>query len=51
MWIVSNWSGDARGLDGQALRWVTVRDLADEDILEADQPIIEALIERGRSKA
>jgi 8-oxo-dGTP diphosphatase len=51
MWIVSNWSGDARGLDGQALRWVTVRDLADEDILEADQPIIEALIERERSRA
>jgi hypothetical protein len=28
-----------------------VRDLADEDILEADQPIIEALIERERSRA
>jgi 8-oxo-dGTP diphosphatase len=48
MWIVSNWSGDARGLDGQSLRWVRVRDLADEDILEADQPIIEALVERSR---
>ena len=44
MWIVSSWSGEARGLEGQALKWVDVPALPAEDILEADRPIIEALL-------
>ena len=48
MWIVAAWSGDVRGLDGQALKWVEPARLRDEDILEADQPIVEALTERCR---
>jgi 8-oxo-dGTP diphosphatase len=48
MWVVSKWTGEARGLDGQALRWVEVRDLDGADILEADRPIIEALRTRFR---
>ena len=44
MWIVSSWSGEARGLEGQALKWVDVPALPGEDILEADRPIIEALL-------
>ena len=44
MWIVTAWSGQAEGLDGQALRWVPVPALSTEDILEADQPIIDALL-------
>ena len=44
MWIVTAWSGQAKGLDGQALRWVPVPALSAEDILEADQPIIDALL-------
>lgn len=44
MWIVTAWSGQAEGLDGQALRWVPVPALSAEDILEADQPIIDALL-------
>jgi 8-oxo-dGTP diphosphatase len=46
MWIVSEWSGVPAGLDGQALRWVEPARLPHEDILEADQPIVEALIIR-----
>jgi 8-oxo-dGTP diphosphatase len=44
MWVVSSWSGEARGLEGQALKWVDVPALPAEDILEADRPIIEALL-------
>ena len=47
MWIVTDWSGEPRGLDGQALRWVEPARLDEEDILEADQPIVAALARRG----
>ena len=43
MWIVERWSGAPRGLDGQELRWVAPARLGDEDLLEADQPFVEAL--------
>ena len=46
MWIVTAWSGEPRGLDGQALKWVAPGRLHDEDILEADQPIVAALARR-----
>ena len=46
MWVVTAWSGEPRGLDDQALKWVPPADLRGEDILEADQPIIEALNSR-----
>ena len=46
MWIVAAWSGAPAGLDGQALKWVEPARLAGEDILEADQPIVAALINR-----
>lgn len=48
MWIVTSWSGEVRGLDGQALKWVAPDRLHEEDILEADQPIVEALARRFR---
>jgi 8-oxo-dGTP diphosphatase len=48
MWVVTEWSGEPRGLDGQAIKWVHLQGLSGEDILEADQPIIEALLARGR---
>jgi 8-oxo-dGTP diphosphatase len=44
MWIVGAWSGEPRSLDGQALKWVDPARLGDEDILEADQPIVAALM-------
>ena len=47
MWIVSLWTGEPRGLEGQALKWVDVQRLSGEDILEADAPIVAALVSLG----
>lgn len=47
MWLVADWSGVPRGLDGQALKWVEPARLPGEDILEADQPIVALLVARG----
>ena len=44
LWIVSAWSGEPQGLDGQAFKWVAPDRLHEEDILEADRPMIEALV-------
>jgi 8-oxo-dGTP diphosphatase len=49
MWIVDDYAGEPRGLDGQRLKWVAPMELADEDVLEADRPFIEALQGRPRS--
>lgn len=43
MWIVESFTGCVSPLDGQRLKWVSPGQLRDEDILEADQPFIEAL--------
>jgi len=43
LWVVSEWSGEPQGLDGQALRWVAPGRLHEEDILEADAPMVAAL--------
>jgi 8-oxo-dGTP diphosphatase len=43
LWIVERFAGEPRSLDAQALKWVAPARLADEDILEADQPFIAAL--------
>jgi 8-oxo-dGTP diphosphatase len=43
MWIVERFAGAARGLDGQLLKWVAPARLAEEDLLEADRPFVEAL--------
>jgi 8-oxo-dGTP diphosphatase len=43
LWIVERFSGEPRSLDAQALKWVAPARLAAEDILEADEPFIEAL--------
>jgi 8-oxo-dGTP diphosphatase len=42
-WIVREFSGEPRGLDGQQLKWVPAAQLGSEDILEADRPFIAAL--------
>jgi len=44
LWTVSAWSGEPQGLDGQAFKWVAPARLHEEDILEADRPMIEALV-------
>ena len=48
MWIVGEWRGEPQGLDGQALKWVEPARLDQEDILEADQPIVAALMRRAQ---
>jgi hypothetical protein len=42
-WVVRQYRGEPRGLDGQALRWVTQDELAGADLLAADKPIVAAL--------
>jgi mutator protein MutT len=43
MWVVTRYTGEPKGLDGQALRWCAQEDLAAADLLPADQPIVAAL--------
>lgn len=50
-WKVTAYTGEPRSLDGQALKWVMPDRLKDEDILEADRPIIDALSDSHRRNA
>ena len=43
LWIVERYRGEPHSLDGQRLKWVEPARLAQEDILEADRPFVEAL--------
>jgi 8-oxo-dGTP diphosphatase len=43
IWVVRHYSGEARGLDGQALRWCTQDELEEAELLPADRPIVRAL--------
>jgi len=43
IWVVTRYSGEPRGLDGQALRWCTQDELAVTELLPADKPIVAAL--------
>jgi 8-oxo-dGTP diphosphatase len=43
MWVVKRYSGEVRGLDGQALRWCSQEDLERTELLPADRPIVRAL--------
>jgi len=46
MWHVTAYEGTPRSLDRQALKWVRPADLVNEDLLEADLPIVAALVAR-----
>lgn len=43
LWLVLRHEGEPRGLDGQALKWVSLAQLPSEDLLEADVPLIPVL--------
>ena len=43
VWTVEHFVGVAQGLEGQALRWLPVRELRSVEMLPADLPIIERL--------
>jgi 8-oxo-dGTP diphosphatase len=45
MWVVERYRGEAQALDGQRLKWVPRRQLAGEDLLEADRPFVAALVQ------
>jgi len=47
MWIVESFRGEPRSLDNQRLKWVRPERLVAEDILEADQPFVAALVRSG----
>lgn len=41
--VVRRWQGEPAGQEGQALRWVEIRNLEREKLLPADAPVIEVL--------
>jgi mutator protein MutT len=43
MWVVKSYSGEPRGLDGQALKWLSQDELEEAELLPADAPIVQAL--------
>jgi mutator protein MutT len=43
MWVVRQYVGEPRGLDGQALRWCSRSELESAELLPADGPIVSAL--------
>ncbi len=45
-WLVTSYRGRPRGCEGQALRWVAPEHLLATDLLEADAPIVAALLEQ-----
>lgn len=47
VFTVERFGGEPRGLEGQPLRWVTPEALANEALLPADWPIVEALVAQG----
>ena len=44
-WLVTLYRGTPRGLDGQRLDWIFQRDLLNHGLLEADRPIVAALLD------
>jgi len=43
---VHEYAGEPRGLEGQPLRWVAAAELAAANLLEADKPVVAALLRR-----
>lgn len=43
LWVVTRYGGEPRGLDGQALRWLTQDELQTAELLPADRPLVRAL--------
>lgn len=43
VWLVDQWQGDARGMERQAVRWVSQDELSQYQFPAANQPILKAL--------
>jgi 8-oxo-dGTP diphosphatase len=48
VWLVSAWSGEPHGREGQPLKWLPVSALAAAGLLPADLPVIDALLSLPR---
>ena len=46
LWWILEYAGTPKSLDSQALRWVPLADLASAGLLEADRPMIPALVKK-----
>jgi 8-oxo-dGTP diphosphatase len=46
LWVVTRYSGEPQPLDAPALQWVAIDDLESAGLLEADRPMIPALLGR-----
>jgi 8-oxo-dGTP diphosphatase len=46
VWTVHAYTGEPHSREGQPLRWVAVDDLIDAGLLDADRPIVAALLNR-----
>jgi 8-oxo-dGTP diphosphatase len=44
--LVTEWDGIPRGVEGQGLRWVALGDLNADELLPADAPLVDALKNR-----
>ena len=47
LWWIGEYSGTPKSLDSQALKWVRLEELGTVGLLEADQPMIPALLARA----
>ena len=51
LWVVTRYSGEPQPLDAPALQWAAIEDLEQVGLLEADLPMIPALLTyNSRSK-
>jgi 8-oxo-dGTP diphosphatase len=46
LWVVTRYSGEPQPLDAPALQWAAIEDLERIGLLEADRPMIPALLRR-----
>jgi 8-oxo-dGTP diphosphatase len=44
LWLVTAYTGEPRGMEGQALRWVSPSELESIDLLDADKPVVPRLL-------
>ena len=45
--LVSDWRGDPKGRENQRIKWVPMTTLDEQNLLPADAPVIDALMELG----
>ncbi len=45
LWCVTDYSGEPQSREGQSLAWVPVQQLGAVDLLEADRPMVQALLQ------